>query len=74
VEQDADIIQFLYRDSYYDEGSSMGNITEIITSKFRDGQPGTDHVDFQGQYNRFVDCDYQKIAQQAESGGKYEYR
>jgi replicative DNA helicase len=74
VEQDADIIQFLYRDSYYDEGSSMGSITEIITSKFRDGQPGTDHVDFQGQYNRFVDCDYQKIAQQQEGGGKYEYR
>jgi len=73
VEQDADIIQFLYRDSYYDEDSTMGNITEIITSKFRDGQPGTDHVDFQGQYNRFVDCDYKKIAEDQEKPERFQY-
>lgn len=43
IEQDADIVIFIYRESYYDK-SSTDNTTEIITSKFRGGENGTDYL------------------------------
>lgn len=44
IEQDADIIQFLYRDEYYNEQSDQKGIVEVITSKFRNGEVGTDYL------------------------------
>ena len=41
IEQDADIIAFLYRDEVYNEDSSEKGIAEFIIDKFRDGKPGT---------------------------------
>src|SRR5699024_8043967 len=41
IEQDADIVGFLYRDVYYDEEPEQQNIIEIIISKQRNGPTGT---------------------------------
>ena len=44
IEQDADIISFLYRDDYYHEDSRDKGVVEIITRKFRGGEVGTDFL------------------------------
>ena len=71
IEQDADIVAFLYRDDYYnrgegeDDGGSFepqsndenGEI-EIIIAKQRNGPTGTVKLHFMKQYNKFTDIDY----------------
>ncbi|MCF3943986.1 replicative DNA helicase [Oceanobacillus alkalisoli] len=58
IEQDADIVGFLYRDDYYDSESEKQNIIEIIISKQRNGPTGTVELAFVKEYNKFVDLDY----------------
>lgn len=58
IEQDADIVGFLYRDDYYDEDSEKENIIEIIISKQRNGPTGTVELAFVKEYNKFVDLDH----------------
>ena len=59
VEQDADIIQFLYRSDYYENNENKHNgITEVITGKFRMGERGIDYLNFEGKYSRFVQLNY----------------
>jgi replicative DNA helicase len=58
IEQDADIVGFLYRDDYYDSESEKQNIIEIIISKQRNGPTGTVDLAFVKEYNKFVDLDY----------------
>ena len=53
IEQDADIIQFIYRDEVYNEDSPDKGIAEIITGKHRNGPIGTDRLAFIGKYTRF---------------------
>ncbi len=55
IEQDADIIQFIYRDEVYNPDTEFKGTAEIITSKFRSGKVGTDFVNFEGEYSRFTD-------------------
>jgi len=57
IEQDADIVGFLYRDDYYDSESEQQNIIEIIISKQRNGPTGTVELAFVKEYNKFVDLD-----------------
>lgn len=57
VEQDADLIEFLYRDDYYDAESDKENILEIIIAKQRDGEVGTVEVMFLREYNKILDLD-----------------
>lgn len=57
IEQDADIVGFLYREDYYDQESDNQNI-EIIISKQRNGPTGTIELAFVKEYNKFVDLDY----------------
>jgi replicative DNA helicase len=64
LEQDADIIQFLYRDEIYNPATDYGGVLEIITSKFREGEIGTDRVLFEGQFNRIRDLDADKYREQ----------
>ena len=59
IEQDADIIQMLYRDEYYNkEMSQHQGLAEVITGKFRMGEPGTDFLGFNGRHSKFFDIDY----------------
>lgn len=59
IEQDADIIQFIYRDDYYAEQecreSKNPGIAEINTAKFRGGEVGVNYLKTELQYSRFVD-------------------
>ncbi|WP_173918127.1 replicative DNA helicase [Halobacillus sp. Marseille-Q1614] len=58
IEQDADIVGFLYRDDYYDQESENQNIIEIILAKQRNGPVGTVSLAFVKEYNKFVDLDH----------------
>lgn len=57
IEQDADIIAFLYRDEYYDKESDNKNIIEIIIAKHRNGPLGTVELAFIKEYNKFINLD-----------------
>ncbi|GAA0502002.1 replicative DNA helicase [Virgibacillus sp. MSP4-1] len=58
IEQDADVIGFLYRDDYYNrEDSEKENIIEIIIAKQRNGPVGTVELAFVKEYNKFVNLD-----------------
>lgn len=53
LEQDADIVIFLYRDKYYDENSAEGDNAEILIRKHRNGSIGTVRLQFIGELTRF---------------------
>jgi len=54
IEQDADVIIFIYRDEYYDKNSEEKGIAELIIGKQRNGPVGTVKVAFQPDFARFV--------------------
>jgi replicative DNA helicase len=53
LEQDADIVAFLYRDDYYNPQTDKPNITELIIAKHRNGSIGTVELYFHKEYTRF---------------------
>lgn len=55
IEQDADIVMFLYRDEYYHDDSEKKNIGEIIVAKNRHGETGTVELVWFGQVQKFAD-------------------
>jgi replicative DNA helicase len=57
IEQDADVIAFLYRDDYYDKESEAKDIIEIIIAKQRNGPVGTVELAFIKEYNKFVNLE-----------------
>ena len=54
IEQDADIVMFLYRDDYYNEDSEKKNIAEVILAKHRSGSTGTVELLWMGNYTKFA--------------------
>lgn len=63
IEQDADLICFIYRDEVYNEDSPDKGCAEIIIAKQRNGPIGRVRVAFLGQYTRFEDLAYQGYQQ-----------
>jgi replicative DNA helicase len=57
IEQDADIVSFLYRDDYYNQETEKKNIIEVIIAKQRNGPVGTVELYFMKNYNKFVSVD-----------------
>lgn len=55
LEQDADIVMFLYREDYYDKDTENKNITEIIIAKHRNGPVDSIQLFFQKEYTKFRD-------------------
>lgn len=57
IEQDADIVMFLYRDEYYNKETEDRNIAECIFAKNRNGKVGTVKLAWLGQYQKFGTLD-----------------
>ena len=57
IEQDADIVMFLYRDDYYNEDSEKKNVAEVIIAKHRAGSTGTVELLWLGNYTKFANMD-----------------
>ena len=57
IEQDADIVMFLYRDDYYNKDSEKKDIAEVIIAKHRGGSTGTIELLWLGSYTKFVNLE-----------------
>jgi replicative DNA helicase len=66
IEQDADIIMFIYRDDYYNKDSKEPNIAEVIIGKQRNGPTGTVKLFFQKNQTRF-----ENLAMGYDTGSEY---
>ena len=55
IEQDADIVMFLYRDEYYNPDTEKKNIGEVIVAKNRHGETGTVELVWFGGIQKFAD-------------------
>ncbi len=61
IEQDADVVMFLYRDEYYNpETTEKPNVCDVIIAKQRSGPTGTVELTWLGKYTRFRDQSYHK--------------
>ena len=58
IEQDADLVMFLYRDDYYNKDSEDKGVTECIVAKNRHGETGTVKLQWLGQYQHFSDREW----------------
>lgn len=57
IEQDADIVLFLYRDSYYNKASEEKNVSECIVAKNRHGETGTVKLGWNGSFTKFTNLE-----------------
>jgi len=71
IEQDADVIAFIYRDEVYNENSTEKGKAEIIISKQRNGPIGKVHLSFLGQYTRFEDIEEGYYMREADQAAGY---
>ena len=57
IEQDADVVTFIYRDAYYNKDTEDQNIGELIIAKQRNGPTGTVRLRYFGEYTRFANLE-----------------
>ncbi len=60
IEQDADVVLFIYRDDYYKEDSEQQNIADVIVAKHRHGSTGTVSLYFRKELTQFRDLEIQR--------------
>lgn len=60
IEQDADVVMFLYRDDYYNHDSPEKGVSEIIIAKQRNGPIGTVKLAWLPEYTRFANLEHKK--------------
>ena len=60
IEQDADVVMFIYRDEYYNKDSEFKNQAEVIVAKQRNGPVGTVNLAWLGQYTKFANLTRQE--------------
>lgn len=58
IEQDADVVMFLYRDEYYNPDTEKKNVGEVIIAKQRNGPTGTVELAWLGQYTKFANLQH----------------
>lgn len=58
IEQDADLIMFLYRDDYYNKDTDEKNLAECSIAKNRNGEPGTFKLGWRGEYTKFSNVEF----------------
>ena len=58
IEQDADVVMFLYRDEYYHPDTEKKNVGEVIIAKQRNGPTGTVELVWLGQYTKFANMQH----------------
>ena len=58
IEQDADMVMFIYRDDYYNKDTELKGISEIIIAKQRNGPIGTVNLAWLPQYTKFANLDH----------------
>ena len=68
IEQDADVVMFLYRDEYYNEPTDGVSVAEVIIAKNRHGGVGTVKIGWHGEYTRFS-----TLANDEQGGGNNNY-
>ena len=61
IEQDADVVMFIYRDDYYNKDSEMKGISEIIVAKQRNGPIGTVNLLWIPELTKFTDMDREPV-------------
>lgn len=66
LEQDADVVMFVYRDEEYNPDSPDAGTAEILIRKQRQGATGMVRLTFMGQYTRFENCAYQASRRSAD--------
>ena len=57
IEQDADVVMFLYRDDYYNKDTDTPNIAEVIIAKQRNGPIGTVNLAWLPEYTKFANLE-----------------
>ena len=58
IEQDADVVMFIYRDDYYNHDTELKNVSEIIVAKQRNGPIGTIELAWLPEYTRFANREH----------------
>ncbi len=61
IEQDADVVMFIYRDEYYNHDSEKKGITELIIAKQRNGPIGTVELAWLPEYQRFANMEHRPV-------------
>ncbi|KPL24995.1 MAG: replicative DNA helicase [Anaerolineae bacterium SM23_84] len=57
IEQDADVVMFIYRDEMYNQDTDKKNVAEIIVAKHRNGPTGLAHLGFKSEQTKFVNLE-----------------